>query len=140
MYNVIKFARISPLHLEMNIVLNIQSPGYYADSLNVKRQYYKLNVGTTFILFFNFFIFILCTLFTVGQLPYTWVIHTGENPCLFYCFWFFTFFYFYKCFCIFKFFIYMYKRKKIPYNRPSKGNLGLTELSNCKQPTTKCCN
>ena len=34
----------------------------------------------------------------------------------------------------------MYKRKKIPNNRPSKGNLGLTELSNCKQPTTKCCN
>jgi hypothetical protein len=32
----------------LNIVLNIQSPGYYADSLNVKGQHYKLNVETPF--------------------------------------------------------------------------------------------
>ena len=31
--NVIKFARITSPHLELNIALNIQSTGYYADIL-----------------------------------------------------------------------------------------------------------
>ena len=41
-----------PPHLELNIVLNIQSPGYYADSLNGIRQYSKLTVEIPFFLLY----------------------------------------------------------------------------------------
>ena len=72
---MIKFARISPPHLELNIVLNIQSPGYYADSLNVKGQHYKLNVETPFF-FTLFYLLIYIHGKTAGALPHT----LGENP------------------------------------------------------------
>ena len=79
-YNVIKFARIFPPHLELNIVLNIQSPGDYADSLNVKRQHYKLNVEipffTLFLYIHFFFLELIYMVTTAGALPHT----LGENP------------------------------------------------------------
>ena len=54
-YDKIRKNTPPPPHLELNIVLNIQSPGYYADSLNVKRQHYKLSVE---IPFFTLFLYI----------------------------------------------------------------------------------
>ena len=83
---MIKFARISPPHLELNIVLNIQSPGDYADSLNVKGKHYKLNVETPYFtlfiyihIYFFFFFFFLKVIYmvtTAGATP----PHLGWKP------------------------------------------------------------
>ena len=74
----------------MNIVLNIQSPGYYADSLNGKSQDSNLTVETpnftlfliyihTFFFNFFFYLFFFLDIYmvtTAGALPHT----KGENP------------------------------------------------------------